>query len=107
MARKTSNRERTTKLLENLAQDGCRIIIQVGSPGNSGDKPIKLWDGLGNRAGLHSFANELLAKRWRKSGQRFLAKLAGLSDGTVVTSQRFHNITRDRGRWRNHGNLTL
>jgi hypothetical protein len=57
------------------------------------------WAGLGNRSGLHSFADTLLDQKWAKSGARFTKRIEALPAGTRVIVQDFRNITRDRGRW--------
>lgn len=79
------------------AQDGDRIVIE-----RSGEKTKTLWTGLGNRSGLHSYADELCSKKWAKSGgDKFLKKLERLTAErpcTVVILQ-YRSITRDRGRW--------
>lgn len=62
-------------------------------------KAITLWAGLGNRAGLYGFTQELLQEKWQKSGKSLLAKLKSLPKGTEVEVRRFRSITRERGRW--------
>ena len=57
------------------------------------------WMGLGNRAGLHDYATELIDEKWKKSGARFEEKIRELPEGTKVMLLSFHNINRDRGRW--------
>lgn len=71
------------------------------------DKPKTLWAGLGNRAGLHSYADELISDKWRKSGARFVKKLAALPSGTEVCIMQFRNVNRSRGRWVTVQRLTL
>jgi hypothetical protein len=66
-----------------------------------------IWQGLGNRSGLHSYAYELLSQKWKKSGPRFEKKLEALPPGTQIEVQRFKNITRDRGRWHTVKTLTV
>lgn len=58
-----------------------------------------VWQGLGNRAGLHLFVNDVLQEKWVKSGARFEKKLDKVKAGSRVEIQRFVNETRDRGRW--------
>jgi hypothetical protein len=71
------------------ARRGNRIVIDGKT----------VWQGLGNRAGLHSFANDVLWEKWTKSGARFEKKLDKVKAGSRVEIQRFANETRDRGRW--------
>lgn len=77
----------------NQARDGMRILAVVNG------KTTTLWAGLGNRAGLHGFAEELLSERWRKGSKRFISKLERLPKLAVVQVYWFRNVTRDRGRW--------
>jgi len=72
-----------------LAEEGQRVKIN--------DKVV--WSGLGNRAGLHSYANTMLYEKWEKSGPRFTRKIKALKVGTVVEVFRYSNITRSRGKW--------
>lgn len=88
--------------LRSYAQQGLRITWLA--PG--AEKAKTLWGGLGNRAGLHSFAYELLAEKWEKSGERFMKKLDKVEGGTVQVLE-FRNITRDRGRWLPARNIRL
>ena len=91
--------------LFNAARDGDRLVL-VGGP----KKPLAeahLWRGLGNRAGLHSFASELLAERWAKGEKRLRRKLERLPAGSVVEVRTFRNHTRDRGRWVTVRTITL
>ena len=53
--------------------------------------------GLGNRSGLHSYADTVLREKFEKSGPRFEKKLATLKGKVTVFD--FRNIDRDRGRW--------
>ena len=58
-----------------------------------------IWPGLGNRSGLHSYGDELISKKWAKSGDRFAKKIESLPPGTEVELKRFKNVNRDRGNW--------
>jgi hypothetical protein len=80
--------------LTDLAQDGYRITFTPAGE----TKAKTLWAGMGNRAGLHSFAYTLLREKWEKSGARFEKKLATITGGEI-TVHAFRNTTRDRGRW--------
>lgn len=71
------------------AKCGCKIKVN--------DKSI--WAGLGNRSGLHDYANELTENKWEKGQKRFAKKLEALVPGDVVEILSFYNINRDRGRW--------
>jgi|TARA_R110000803_G_scaffold91017_1_gene158409 hypothetical protein len=72
-----------------LAEEGQRVKIN--------DKVV--WSGLGNRAGLHSYAKTLLTEKWEKSGPRFTRKIEALEEGVGVSVYRYSNITRSRGKW--------
>jgi hypothetical protein len=78
---------------EMIARDGDKVTVTV----NGVEKTI--WSGLGNRAGLHEFANELCYEKWIKSGERFLKKLASLKEGAKITAYTYRAISRERGRW--------
>lgn len=79
------------------AQDGVRVKI---------DGKV-VWQGLGNRSGLHSFADTLISEKWHKSGSRFIKKLEVLPAGTKVELFRFKNVNRDRGNWIKVSTITL
>lgn len=80
----------TASRLKNAAQDGDRIVINGKT----------VWAGLGNRSGLHSYAQTVLNEKWNKSGARFMKNLDELlSPGAIVEVQMFRNIDRDRGKW--------
>jgi hypothetical protein len=66
-----------------------------------------LWAGLGNRSGLHDYAETLLAEKWAKSGDHFQRRLLEMPRGTKVETWRFSNTTRDRGRWFRVATFTL
>ena len=89
------------------AMDPVQQILQWAEEGNRvtvGGKNI--WPGLGNRSGLHSYGDELISKKWAKSGDRFAKKVESLPPGTEVELKRFKNINRDRGRWVTAGTVT-
>jgi hypothetical protein len=71
------------------AEEGLRLVANGKT----------IWAGLGNRSGLHSYADELIRDKWEKSGFRLQKKLDNLPDGTEIEVKRFRNTTRDRGRW--------
>lgn len=77
------------QLIVDWARDGERVKIDGKT----------VWAGLGNRSGLHSYANTLLREKWEKSGARFQKKIEALPAGTKVELYRFRNINRDRGTW--------
>ncbi len=83
----------TVQGLLNAARDGDRLVL-IG-----GERPRRLWPGLGNRSGLHSFAGELLREKWKKGNVRLQRKLERLAAGSTVEVHTFRNRTRDRGRW--------
>ena len=66
-----------------------------------------IWPGMGNRSGLHSYADEMIRKKWDKSGDRFTKKVEALPAGTEVEPQRYKNINRDRGKWVTAGTVTI
>lgn len=85
--------ETKTRLL-NAARDGDRVV-HVVEP-----KPKTIWGGLGNRAGLHSYAYTVIDDKWKKSSPRFIKKLDKIvKPGERFQIQQFRNINRDRGRW--------
>lgn len=71
------------------AEEGNRVTIAGKN----------IWPGLGNRSGLHSYADELIRDKWNKSGDRFAKKIDALPAGTEVELKRFKSTNRDRGRW--------
>ena len=62
---------------------------------------------MGNRSGLHSYADEMIRKKWDKSGDRFTKKVEALPAGTEVELQRYKNISRDRGKFVTAGTVTI
>ena len=54
-----------------------------------------VWGGLGNRSGLHDYANTIIREKWEKSGGRFEKKMRE-AEFTLIELQMFHNINRDR-----------
>lgn len=90
------------QLLVEVAKNGDRVV-HVTEP-----KPKTIWGGLGNRSGLHSFADTLIREKWEKSGERFKKKLDKiLKPGEKFEIQTFRNVTRDRGRWMKERSFTL
>ncbi len=96
-----STRELQIRHLLDRAENGDRIIIIGGrkdkKTGEAKDQTI--WGGLGNRAGLHSFAYTLMYEKWNKSGPRFVKKINALPAGTKLAVQDYCPTDRDRGRW--------
>lgn len=90
------------RTLSKWAQDGTRLVLVRGT-----DKPTTLWAGLGNRSGLHSYADTVTREKWAKSGPGLRKKLVKLIDGDVVEIQDFRNKTRDRGNWITFGHVTV
>jgi len=78
------------------AEEGNRVTIAGKN----------IWLGLGNRAGLHSYADELTREKWAKSGDRFTKKIMNLPAGTEVELKRFKSANRDRGNWVIAGTVT-
>ena len=82
------------------AMDPAQQILQWAEEGNRVTVAGKnIWPGLGNRSGLHSYADELIQDKWNKSGERFAKKIDNLPAGTEVELKRFKSINRDRGQW--------
>ncbi len=80
--------------------DPAQEILQWAEEGNRVTVAGKnIWPGLGNRSGLHSYADEAIREKWLKSGDRFAKKIDNLPAGTEVELKRFKNINRDRGKW--------
>lgn len=65
------------------------------------------WAGLGNRSGLHSYADELIDTKWKQSGDKLKKKLSDLGPGDEVELHSFNNTTRDRGRWNKFAHMTV
>ena len=87
--------------------DPAQEILQWAEEGNRVTVAGKnIWPGLGNRSGLHSYGDELISKKWAKSGERFTKKIDNLPAGTEVELKRFKNISRDRGKWVTAGIVT-
>ena len=71
------------------AEEGNRVTINGKN----------VWAGLGSRAGLHSYASEVISDKWHKSGDRFTKKIMNLPAGTEVELKRFKSSSRGRGNW--------
>ena len=65
-----------------------------------------IWAGLGNRSGLHSYADKMIRDKWAKSGERFIKKIMNLPAGIEVELKRFQPTSRDRGNWITAGKVT-
>ena len=90
------NLERLKVVLTAAARSGDRIVYN----GLDASGPSRIWPGLGNRAGLHSFQFELIDEKWKKSGERFLRKLDRLGPGGFdVLEYVAHRTQRGRGSW--------
>ena len=93
---------------EALGNDPVQQILQWAEEGGRVTVAGKnIWPGLGNRSGLHSYADELTYEKWAKSGDRFAKKVESLPPGTEVELKRFKNINRDRGRWVTAATVTV
>lgn len=92
----TTMNEATIRLISRYARHGDRVVfIPKGET-----KAKTLWGGLGNRSGLHDYADVLTSQKWEKSGDRLKCKLAKLEPGSgKIKIQSYGNINRDRGRW--------
>lgn len=82
---------------------GNRVVYVL--PGETKEKT--LWAGLGNRSGLHSFAETLIREKWEKSGERMLKKLNKLPPGTSILVFQYRNKTRDKGSWLPNGKTVI
>ena len=78
------------------AEEGNRVTIAGKN----------VWAGLGNRSGLHSYADELTSEKWGRSGDRFTKKIMNLPAGTEVELKRYQSASRDRGNWVTAGTVT-
>ena len=88
--------------------DPVQEILQWAEEGNRVTVAGKnIWPGLGNRSGLHSYGDEIIRKKWTKSGDRFAKKVEALPVGTEVELKRYKNINRDRGKWVTAGTVTI
>ena len=87
--------------------DPAQEILQWAEEGNRVTVNGKnIWAGLGNRAGLHSYADELINDKWYKSGERFTKKVDKLPAGTEVELKRYQSTSRGKGRWVTAGTVT-
>jgi len=83
------------KVVDAARYEGNKIVVK-----SKKTPPTTIWAGLGNRSGLHSYANTVLSDKWKKSGNNFMKKLDAYPTGTVFEIHRFANVTRDRGTWK-------
>jgi len=80
--------------------DPAQEILDWAEEGNRVTVAGKnIWAGLGSRAGLHSYADEVIDDKWRKSGDRFIKKVMNMPAGTEVELKRFQSSSRGRGNW--------
>jgi hypothetical protein len=87
--------------------DPAQEILDWAEEGNRVTVAGKnIWAGLGNRSGLHSYADELTREKWAKSGDRFTKKIMNLPAGTEVELKRYQSASRDRGNWVTAGTVT-
>lgn len=91
------------RTLSKWAEDGTRLVLIREALG----KPVTLWAGLGNRSGLHAYADTVIREKFEKSGPGLRKKLVKLLDGDVVEIQDFRNKTRDRGNWVTFRRVTI
>lgn len=87
--------------------DPAQEILDWAEEGNRVTVAGKnIWAGLGSRAGLHSYADEVINDKWYKSGERFTKKVMNLPAGTEVELKRFQSSSRGRGNWVTAGTVT-
>ena len=87
--------------------DPAQEILDWAEEGNRVTVAGKnIWAGLGNRAGLHSYADEVINDKWYKSGERFTKKVMNLPAGTEVELKRFQSSSRGKGNWVTAGTVT-
>jgi hypothetical protein len=87
--------------------DPAQEILDWAEEGNRVTVAGKnIWPGLGSRAGLHSYADEVIDDKWRKSGDRFTKKVMNMPAGTEVELKRFQSTSRGRGNWVTAGTVT-
>tara|TARA_B100000700_G_C14958646_1_gene815267 strand:- start:12 stop:728 length:717 start_codon:yes stop_codon:yes gene_type:complete len=80
--------------------DPTQEILQWAEEGNRVTVLGKnIWPGLGNRAGLHDYADKEIRNKWDKSGPRFIKKIDQLPAGTEVELKRYQSTSRGKGRW--------
>lgn len=91
------SRQQLVTLARVARLDGDRLVVAGKN----------LWPGLGNRSGLHSYADVVIREKWEKSGKGLVKKLLALEPGTVVEIHVFHNKTRDRGSWIHSRTVTI
>lgn len=92
----TNKRSQVVAALLSAARDGDRLVERC----TKGQKDRVLWPGLGNRAGLHGFASELLREKYEKGAARLRRKLEALPASAEVVVLQFRATTRDRGAWK-------
>lgn len=84
------------RILASFAKEGDRLVLRAGEQVGKG---TVLWAGLGNRSGLHDYAETVVSNKWDKSGKGLVKKLLDLPSDAVVDVMTFRNKTRDRGSW--------
>lgn len=100
------SRPRTTEPLSPGKPIGYDDLVnELIATAKNGDRIVydgkTIWSGLGNRSGLHDYANTAIHKKWQESGERLQKKIEELAkkEGATFQTQEFRNIDRDRGRW--------
>jgi len=87
--------------------DPAQEILDWAEEGNRVTVAGKnIWTGLGSRSGLHSYADEVIDDKWRKSGDRFTKKVMNMPAGTEVELKRFQSSSRGKGNWVIAGTVT-
>ena len=80
-----------------------RILSHAYNGGRVVQNGKTIWGGLGNRSGLHDYADTVMNNKWKKSGPNFQKKVLGSSGDFELHS--FRNVTRDRGKWNKIGTV--
>ena len=99
-AKKISLSQLRSIIHESSAGDPTQEILQWAEEGNRVTVAGKnIWPGLGNRSGLHSYADELIHDKWEKSSLRFRKNIEKLPPGTEVELKRYQGTSRGKGKW--------
>ena len=101
MVMKISRRQLRELIKEAMSPDPVQQILKWAKEGGrvTTAAGVLMWPGIGNRSGLHSYANELALEKWEEGGEYFTRQIEKLHPGHKIVLKRFKNVTRDRGKW--------